>query len=150
MVTLRCFCRGSIDKMIFNSKKTASLYPVLHFDKTPVKSIQIHKYLVRMLNSNPSYEYQIKSILNKVNNAIGFLTKFQLILTIYKTFIRSHLEYGDVIYNRAFIESIHQRLEFNQYNAATATAGAIRWTLLEKLFKEIGLEILKSTVGLEI
>ena len=133
--------------MIFNSKKTASLHPVLHFDKTPVKSIQIHKYLVRMLNSNPSYEYYIKSILNKVNNAIGFLTKFQLILTIYKTFIRSHLEYGDVIYNRAFIESIHQ---LNQYNAAIAITGVIRWTSLEKLFKEIGLEILKSTVGLEI
>ena len=100
-----------------------------------------------MLNSNPSYEYYIKSILNKVNNAIGFLTKFKLILTIYKTFIRSHLEYGDVIYNRAFIESIHQ---LNQYNAAIAITGVIRWTSLEKLFKEIRLEILKSTVGLEI
>ena len=56
-----------------------------------------------MLDSNLSYEHHIKSILNKVNKTIGLLRKFQLILprhsfiTSYKTFIRPHLDYGDVI-----------------------------------------------------
>ena len=103
-----------------------------------------------ILDSNLSYEHHIKSILNKVNKAIGLLRKFQLILprhsliTIYKTFIRPHLDGGDVIYDRAFNESFHQRLESIQYNAAIAITGTIRGTSSEKLFQELGLETLKS------
>ena len=69
-----------------------------------------------ILDSNLSYEYHNKSILNKVNKTIGLLPKFQLILPrhslikIYKTFIRRHQDYDDVIYDRAFNESFHQRL----------------------------------------
>ena len=57
--------------------------------------------------------FKIYSILNKVNKTIGLLRKFQLILprhsliTIYKTFIRPHIDYGDVIYDHAFNESFH-------------------------------------------
>ena len=102
-----------------------------------------------MLDSNLSYEHHIKSILNKVNKTIRLLRKFQLILprhsliTIYKTFIRPHLDYGDVIYDRAFNEPFHQRLESIQYNAAIAITGTIRGTSSEKLFQELGLETLK-------
>ena len=66
------------------------------------------------------------------------------LITIYKTFIRPHLDYGDVIYDRAFNESFHQRLESIQYNAAIAITGTIRGTSSEKLFQELGLETLKS------
>ena len=97
-----------------------------------------------ILDSNLSYEHHIKSILNKVNKTIGLLRKFHLILprhsliTIYNTFIRPHLDYGDVIYDHAFNESFHQRLESIQYNAAIAITGAIRGTSSEKLFQELG------------
>ena len=137
-------------EIIFSRKKTASLHPVVYFDNKPVKSSQIHKHLGMILDSNLSYEHHIKSILNKVNKTIGLLRKFQLILprhsliTIYKTFIRPHLDYGDVIYDRAFNESFHQRLESIQYNAAIAITGTIRGTSSEKLFQELGLETLKS------
>ena len=125
---------------IFNRKKTVLLYPVVYFDNRAVRSTQTHKHLGMMLDSNLSYEHHIKSILNKVNKTIGLLRKFQLILprhsliTIYKTFIRAHLDYGDVIYDRAFNKSFHQRLKFIQHNAAIAITGAIRGTSSEKLF----------------
>ena len=137
-------------EIIFSRKKTASLHPVAYFDKKPVKPSQTHKHLGMMFDSNLSYEHHIKSILNKVNKTIGLLRKFRLILprhsliTIYKTFIRPHLGYGDVIYDRAFNESFHQRLESIQYNAAIAITGTIRGTSSEKLFQELGLETLKS------
>ena len=60
------------------------------------------------LDSNLSYEHHIKLIWNKVKKTIRLLRKFQLLLprhaltTIDKTFIRPHLEYVDVIYDRAF------------------------------------------------
>ena len=104
-----------------------------------------------ILDSSLSYEQHIKSILNKVNKTIGLLPKFHLILprhsliAIYKTFIRPHLDYGDVIYDRAFNELLfHQRLESIEYNAAIVIAGTIRGTSSEKLFQELGLETLKS------
>ena len=106
-----------------------------------------------MLDSNLSYEHHIKSTLNKVNKAIGLLRKFQLMVPIHslitttflnnKTFIRPHLDYGDVIYGRAFNESFHQRLESINKAAITIT-GAIRGTSPEKLFQELGLKTLKS------
>ena len=70
-------------EIIFSRKKTASLHPVVYFDNKPVKSSQIHKDLGMILDSSLSYEHHIKSILNKVNKTIGFLRKFQLILSRY-------------------------------------------------------------------
>ena len=62
------------------------------------------------------------------------MRKYQLILprhfliTIHKTFIRPHLDYGDVICNHAFSESYHKCLESIRYNVAIAITGAIKGT----------------------
>ena len=61
------------------------------------------------------------------------------LLTIYKSFFRPHLDYGDVIYDRAFKESFQNKLESVQYNAALATTGAISGSSREKLYQELGL-----------
>ena len=80
-------------------------------------------------------------ILNKVNKTIGLLRKLQNILprsallTIYKTFIRSHLDYGDIIYDQAYNASFHQKLELLQYNASLAITRAIRDTSKESYTK---------------
>ena len=65
-------------------------------------------------------------------------------LTIHKSFLRPHLDYGDVIYDRTFNESFQNKLESVQYNAALAITGAIRGSSREKLYQELGLESLKS------
>ena len=49
-------------------------------------------------------------------------------MTIYKSFIRPHLDYGDVVYHWASNESFHQSRESLQYSAAIAITGAIRGT----------------------
>ena len=67
-------------EITFSRKKTVSLHPVVQFYNRPVKTTQLHKHLVMMLDSDMSYEHHIKSILNKVNKTIGLLRKFQLIL----------------------------------------------------------------------
>ena len=97
-----------------------------------------------ILDSKLSYENHLQSVFSRVNKAISFLRKFQLtlprksILTIYKSFIRPHLDYSDVIYDRAYNESFHQNLESLQYSAAITVTGAIRGTSSEKLFQELG------------
>ena len=65
-------------------------------------------------------------------------------MTIYKSFIRSHLDYGDVGYNRTSNKLFHQSLESLQYSTAIAIAGEISGTSSEKLFQELVLQTIKS------
>ena len=70
-----------------------------------------------------------------------FLTRPPLI-AFYKSLIRSHPGYRDVIYAQAYNVSFHQKLESIQYNAMLAITRAIRWT-----FKEV-LKLLKAEDGI--
>ena len=107
------------------------------------------KHLGVVLDDRLSFEDHLNMILNKVNKTIGLLCKLQNILprsaqlTIYKSFIRPHLDYGDIIYDQAYNASFHQKLELLQYNACLAITGAIRGTSSEKLYEELGLESLQ-------
>ena len=66
------------------------------------------------------------------------------LLQIYKSFVRPHLDYGDIIYDKAFIGYFQKKLESIQYNAALAITGAIRGTSREKIYSELGLESLQD------
>ena len=85
----------------------------------------------------------------EISKTIGRLCEFHnflpqaALITIYKAFIRSHLDYGDILYDQAYNMSFHQKLESIQYNACLAITGAIRGTSKEKLYQEIGLESLQ-------
>ena len=67
------------------------------------------------------------------------------LLTIYKSFIRPHLHYGNVIYDHLNNNRLSEKTEYIQYNAALALTGAIRGTSREKLYQELGLESLAET-----
>ena len=60
-------------------------------------------------------------IFKKVCQKIGLLYKLQNILprsallTIYKGFVRPHLDYGNIIYDQTFYGTFHQKLELIQY-----------------------------------
>ena len=103
-----------------------------------------------IFDSKLSFDEHLKFALKKISKTIGLLRKFQGIrprtslITIYKSFARPHLDYGDIIYDQTFHESFHQRIESIQYNAAIAITGAIRGTSSEKLYQELGLESLRS------
>ena len=84
-------------------------------------------------------------ILNKVNETIDFrnILPRSALLTIYKTFIRPHFGYGDIIYGQSYNISFHEKLELLHYNACLVITGAIRSTSKEKLYEETGLESLQ-------
>ena len=62
---------------------------------------------------------------------------------IYKAFVRPHLDYRDVLYDQAFDNSFHGKMESIQCNACLAITGAIRGTSREKIYQELGLESLQ-------
>ena len=66
------------------------------------------------------------------------------LLSIYKTFLRSHLDYCNVIYDKPHNEKFPDTLESIQYNATLAITGAIKGKSKEKIYNELGLEYLKD------
>ena len=57
--------------------------------------------------------------------------------------MRPHLDYGDIIYDQPNKESLNQKIERIQYNAALAITGAIKGTYQKRLYNQLGLESLK-------
>ena len=63
------------------------------------------------------FQEDCKSTLKKVNKTVTLLRKFQNILprpallTIYKCFVGTHLNYGDISYDQALNNSFHQKLK---------------------------------------
>ena len=137
-------------EIIFSRKTSKRNHPGLTFNNNIVNLATNHKHLGMIFDSKLSFDEHLKSALKKISKTAGLLRKFQGILprtsliTIYKSFARPHLDYGDIIYDQTFNESFHQRIESIQYNAAIAITGAIRGTSSEKLCQELGLESLRS------
>ena len=103
-----------------------------------------------VLDTRLDFNLHLKNVQNKVNKTVGPLCKLQntlprtSLITIFKSFIRPHLDYGDIIYDRAYNTSFHQNIESIQYNAALAITGAVRGTSREKLYQELGFESLQQ------
>ena len=102
------------------------------------------------LDSKFNFSEHLKFIFQKTNKSIGVLRKLQTLLprahliTIYKSFIRSHLDQGDMMYDQTFNMSFQEKMGTIQYNAALAITGAIRGSPREKLYPELGLETLQQ------
>ena len=133
------------EEVLFSRKIKSQNHPCLHFNNNSVNQIPFQKYLGMYLDPKLDFLEHLKSIQAKVNKSIALLRKLQTILprstllTIYKAFIRPHLNYGDTIYNQAYNDSFHQKLESIQYNVTLAITRAIRATSSEKLCQELGL-----------
>ena len=101
--------------------------------------------LARHLNFHEHIERKIK-ICNKLTGSIKhlFAHDLQSLLTIYKSFVSPHLDYGDIIYDNPVNESLINKLQNVQYQACLAITGAIQGTSRESLHKELGLQSLQS------
>ena len=137
-------------EVIFSRKTKKEYHLPLAFNNNNVSETNSQKHLGVVLDNRLSFEDHLKMILNKVNKTIGLLRKLQnilprsAVLIIYKSSIRPHLDYGDIIYDQAYSASFHQKLELLQYNACLAITGAIRGgTSREKLYEELGLKPLQ-------
>ena len=79
---------------------------------------------------------------------IGLLRKLSLnlpqnaLLTIYKSFIRPHLDYGNILYDKPNNENFQNKIERIQYRACLAITGAVQGTSRGKVYDELGLHSL--------
>ena len=112
--------------------------------------MQFQKHLGVYLANRLDFREHFRNIFKMVNRIISLLCKLQNILprapleTIYKSFIRPHLDYGHILYDQMFNNSFHEKLESIRYNAALAITGAIRGNSGEKLYQELDFESLQQ------
>ena len=127
-------------EVMFSRKSNKDYHPPLAFNNNNVPETDSQKHLGIILDICSSFANPLKMILNKVNKTVGLLRKLHnvlprpALLTVYKSFIRPYLDYGDIIYDQAYNTSFHQKLELLQYNACLAITGTIRGTSREKLY----------------
>ena len=137
--------------MIFNPDLSKQAQEVIFSRKIKkLNNFFFQKHLGLTLDIKLNFLEHIKGITKKISKTMGLLHKFQQILprstllTIYKTFVRSQLDYADMIYDQAYNSAFHDKLESIQCNACLVVTGAIRGTSTEKIYQELGLESLKS------
>ena len=136
-------------EVIFSRKTSIQSHPVLTFDNCPVIKTTHHKHLGLILDEKLNFKEHLKEKMFKTLKGIAVLRKLQNIiprnslLTIYKSFIRPHLDYGDIIYHQPNNVSLCQKIESIQYQAALAITGAIHGTSQTKLYNELGIESMK-------
>ena len=137
-------------EVIFSRKSKKTKHPPLFFNETLVSQTSSQKHLGIILDQKLTFEEHLQKIYTKIAKTLNLLRKLQNLLprsaliTIYKSFVRPHLDYGDIIYEESYNSSFHQKLESVQYKAGLAITGAIKGTSKEKLYNELGLESLQN------
>ena len=87
-------------EVIFSRKLNKPDHLSLNFNNTVVIQSTTHKHLGMILDTKLDFQEHLKDKLSKISKTIGLLRKLQKILTrpplltIYKSFIRPHLDYG--------------------------------------------------------
>ena len=137
-------------EIIFSRKKNNTSHPSLYFNNTPIQRKSVQKHLGLFLDEKLSFLEHIDEKIKKATVKVNLMRKLNLLLprssllTVYKCFIRPHLDYGDVIYDQPNLSSLTNKIESVQYNVALAITGAIRGTSKEKLHYDLGFEFLKD------
>ena len=87
---------------------------MLIFNNNQLIQSPYQKQLGLFLDEKLNFVEHLRYIANKVNTSIGLLHKLQKVLTRrslvtkFKSFIRPHLDCGDVIFDQAFNKSFHE------------------------------------------
>ena len=106
-------------EVCFSNKRDKENYQPLQFNSTGVQIDDSQKHLGLILDSKLNFNEHIESKITKCNKIIGLMKKLSLILsrksllTIYKSFVRSNLDYTDIIYDKQFNESLKKKLKWS-------------------------------------
>ena len=137
-------------EVFFSNKVTKANHPNIAFNGNPVLKSANQKHLGLILDKKLTFNDHITSKRTTVNKLTSTSRKLyhylprDSLVTICKSFIRPHLDYADVIFDKPSNATFSNRIESAQYNAALAITGIIRGTSKEKLNQELGFYTMKK------
>ena len=122
------------NEVIFPQKSKVHSYPLFTFSNNDVK-ICLHLNLDLKLDFNIHVDNKIKTCCK----IIGLIKRLpvsvprKVLLTIYKSFIRPHLDYGHILYDKPENQNFQNKLEKVQSKACLTITGAIQGTSRQNL-----------------
>ena len=118
-------------EVIFSRKSVKPFHPQVFFNEVPVERSVSQKHLSLHLDQKLDFSKDINEI-SKAQKGISVIKKLynilprNVLLTIYKSFVRPHLDYGDIVYDQPNNQSFSNKIKAVQYNAALAITNAIK------------------------
>lgn len=131
------------ETMLISRKRTPIHHPDIHMNDIPINNVQSHKHLGVFFSGDGYWLDHVNYVISKTSFKLNVMRslKFQLdrqtLQTIYFSFIRPLLEYGDIAWGNLSNE-LEKRLENLNIEAARIVTGATKLTSIDKLFKEAG------------
>jgi len=143
----------------FNAQKTEAMtiskkfikphHPPVYMNDNIIKEVENHKHLGLIFQEDGNWNCHVDYIINKVTPRLNLmrnlkfkLTRIQL-QTIYFSFIRPILEYGDVIWDN-IPNYLKDKLESIQIEAARIVTGATKLCSKAKLYEDTGWDSLNE------
>ena len=124
--------RKQAHKVIFSRNSKRPTHLPLVSNNNNVSQTFSQKNVGVILDFKLTFEDHLNNVLATINEVVGLLHKIRNLLprttliTIYKTFIRPDLDYGDDLYNQNFSKSLKEKLEYIQDSACLPLTEAIR------------------------
>ena len=146
------------NEVLFSCKKSTPNHPQIVFNGAAVAKVDEQKHLGLILDSGLSFEKHLNEKIIKAKKNVGIikhLSRFLPLKTLdqmYKALVRSHLDYCDIIYHTpskqdqfgGILNSLMEKAERIQYQAALAITGAWQGSNRAKLYEELGWESLSD------
>jgi hypothetical protein len=146
------------NEVLFSCKTKKVDHPPLFFNGFPVVQVRETKHLGLILQFNLNFVKHLTEKMKKAKRIIGIikhlnhLLPFKTLNQMYKSLVRPHLDYCDIIYHipqtvRPPPEGVTlhhhmESIEKIQYQAALAVSGTWQGTDRVKLYEELGWETL--------
>ena len=91
---------------LFQEKQKTALISPVAFNNNVIKKYPHHKHLGIVLDSKLDFQFHVVQKIKKCNKLIGLMRRLSVnvpmnaLLTIYKSFIRPRLGYGNIFYDK--------------------------------------------------
>ena len=111
------------NEVIFSWKSNRCTYPPVTFNNNIIATCHHQKHLGVVLDSKLDFSIDIEQKIRKYNKIIGLITRLSVclprkaLLTIYKFFVRLHLDFGDILYDKPGNLNLKSKIDKVQYKA---------------------------------
>ena len=127
------------------------MHPPVTFNNNVIATCPHQEHLSIVLNSKLRFSIHVELETRKCNKIIVLIRlsvclSRKALLTIYKSFVRPHLYYGDIFYDKPGNLNFESKTENVESKACFAITGAIQGTSREQLYDEFGLISLSKRV----
>lgn len=142
------YCEIKTEYMIA-SRKNNPTHLHLDINDVVIRQVKIHKHLGFTLNDKMTWHEHITNIITKANRRLGILKKLkykcdrQTLLKLYTAYVRSIMEYGDVVWDNIPAE-LSDRLEYIQVDALRCITGITISVTRKNLYTETGIQPLSK------